>query len=485
MLKKIGGIVALAAMCGLSLFLLNCGSSSSRPSGLLYVLTQGINGAGNNVSSFSINFANGDLSLINSNAQTCAVGSVCGLPLDILLDPTSTVAFVLNQGIPCSEQTNSAGTWVCASGSIPVPPSILPYTVGGNGSLSEPQSAVTWSCANTGIGPCSDQAIAMVRDPAGQFLYVINQGSYPSPGFPASSSTFASCPHLPTGPTDVCPSISVLTMQPGSTTLTLASGSPFYLSKIPSALSVINFTPTGSTTPQEFLYVTNNQDICSLNCIPPSPNNDSTVSAYTVGSTGTLTEQVNSPYAIAAADPIAITAVNTNPPAQNTGGVFVYVGNQDPNGGHVYPFQVCTVVGNNGCTQSDVQNNLMTPLTTCPQISCNVPPTSAGQQPAAMLVDPTNNFLYVLSKGSNTLYGFRINTTAGVLTALSPASQPTGAAPVAMALQPPVGSSAQFLYVSNSGSSSITGFNISTTTGSMNSPITAVAPSNPSGMVAK
>ena len=73
MSKKICGVAALMGLCALSLALLNCGSSSSRPSGLLYVLTQGLNsnGLGNNVSSFSINLNSGALSLINSNASTC------------------------------------------------------------------------------------------------------------------------------------------------------------------------------------------------------------------------------------------------------------------------------------------------------------------------------------------------------------------------------------------------------------------------------
>ena len=297
-------------------------------------------------------------------------------------------------------------------------------------------------------------AIAMKRDAAGNFLFVITAS----------------------------PQLLVYSMQPGSTSLTQVTS--LTLTKAPTDLSVITFTPAGSSSTQEFLYVANNFDYCTgITCNPQ--HNDNTVSAYTVGSTGTLTEQTNSPYAIAATDPISLIAVNTNPPGQNTGGVFVYVGNQDPNGGHVYPFQVCTVVGNNACTQSDVQNSLMVPLATCPQISCDVPPTNAGQQPVAMLVDPTNNFLYVLSEGSNTLYGFRINTTAGTLTALTPASEPTGSQPVALALQTPVGSSAQFIYVSNSTSSNISGFNVSTTTGSMSSPITVVSPSNPSGMVAR
>jgi 6-phosphogluconolactonase (cycloisomerase 2 family) len=297
-----------------------------------------------------------------------------------------------------------------------------------------------------------DTAKAMTRDSAGNFLFVITDS----------------------------PQLLVFSMKPGSTSLSLVT--TLLLTKVPSALSVITFTPPGSSTSQEYLYVTNNHDNCITPCSPPP--NDNTVTAYTVSSSGSLAEQPNSPYSIAATDPISVIAVNTNPAGQSSGGIFVYVGNQDPNGGHVYPFQVCTVVDAT-CTSQDVANALLSPLSTCPQISCEVPPTSAGQIPVAMLVDPTNNFLYVLSEGSNTLYGFRINTTAGSLGALTPASQPTGSQPVALALQPPLGNSAQFIYVSNSGSSNISGFNVSTLTGSMSNPITITSPPGPSGMVAK
>src|ERR1700738_2898847 len=120
MSKKIGGVVALAAMCALSLFLLNCGSSSSRSSGLLYVLTQGSNGNGDAVSSFAIDLNSGNLSLINSNASTCAKAGTCGLPLDIALDPTGAAAFVLNQGIPCVQ----GGNCVSPCGPSPLKPCV-------------------------------------------------------------------------------------------------------------------------------------------------------------------------------------------------------------------------------------------------------------------------------------------------------------------------------------------------------------------------
>jgi hypothetical protein len=273
-----------------------------------------------------------------------------------------------------------------------------------------------------------------------------------------------------------------------SGTLTLANGSPFYLSKIPSALSAIAFTPPNSTTPQELLFVTNNQDICSQNCVAPSPHNDNTASVYSVSSTGTLTEQPNSPYAVAAVNPISVLAVNTNlvtPP--NSGGLFVYVGNEDPNGGHLYPFEVCTAIDPGNCTQQQIEQNLMFPLRTCPDVSCDVPPSSAGQSPIAMVVDPTNKFLYAVAKGSSQVFGFTIEPGSGKLTALSPSPNlPTGSHPVAMAFHPTVNNTGQFLYTSNSGSTNISGFTLSTTSGVMNAlPSPTATTTTPSGMTAR
>lgn len=472
MSKKIGGVVALAGLCALSLFLLSCGSSSSRPAGALYVLTEGSGGIGNNVSTYAINLGSGNLSLVNSNASTCPTQASqdnpepCGLPLDILLDPTGATAFVLNQGAPACPACGPGGN-------SPILPSIYPYTVNSDGSLSKPGTAVNWTTY-------PDSAVTMTRDAAGQFLFVIDYGSYPTPGYPTPSDTNPSCPHVPTGPNDVCPSISVFSMKAGS--LTLASGSPMYLSKIPSALSAITFTPPGGAA-QELLFVTSNLDVCSQNCVAPSPHNDNTVSLYSVSSSGVLSEQPFSPYAVAAVNPISVLAVYTNPAGQNAGGLFVYVGNEDPNGGHLYPFGVCTVVGNGNCTQQQVAENLMSPLTTCPQ--CQVPPTSAGQSPVAMVVDPTNSFLYALAAGSSQVFGFRINTGAGTLTALSPANLPTGAQPGSLAMHPSVNNTGQFLYVSNTRSSTIVGYALSTTSGSMSNPITVSTLSGPTGMATR
>jgi hypothetical protein len=494
MSKKIGGVIALVGMCALSVFLLNCGSSSSRPSGVLYVLTQGSFGFGNNISSFAIDLDSGGLSLVNSNAGTCPTAAntanpaPCGQPLDILLDPLGATAFVLNQGIPAATP--------------PVAPTIYPYTVNSDGSLSMPGTpAMGWNCIYPTGSSCGgtppydlyyDTPVAMVRDAAGQFLFVIDQGQFP---------VKTTCPLVGTAANSLadadnfagCPSISVFAVTPGSTTLTFVSQSstyqsPFFIGRIPTGLSVLTFPAPGSssgtapacgfTTSEEFLYVTSNQDLSNQ-------HNDNALSLYCVNSTGNLTDMTPDPPYTPAVDPLSVQAVNTNP-AGNTGGVFIYVGSQPSSSGALTIFQMCTVVGVAGCTQPNVTTALLLPVTSAP-----IPAT--GQNPVAMLVDPTNNFLYVACYISNQVFGYRITATSGTLTTLAPANQPTGSQPVSMAMHASVNSigqslytnqSGQFLYTSNSASSNITGFTLSTTSGAMSGPGTTVSPAAPSGMAA-
>jgi hypothetical protein len=494
MSRKLRGVLALAGACALSLFSLSCGSSSYRPAGVLYVLTQGEGGTGNFVSSFSIDLYSGNLSLINSvsDASTCPTLQntppvACGIPVDIVMGPGGTTAFVLNQGVPCQPSPSGTTCAIDPQTSLPtvsVPPTIYPYTVNLDGSLSKPGTALPLNNPINSQDPVDDaaSAIFMARDVSGQFLFVLDKGSPPSP----SNNFLQNCPVPPSTTQNftACPSISVFAMQAGSTSLTLASGSPFYLSKVPSALSTITFTPVQGSA-EELLLVTNNHDLNQ------SEHYDNTVSVYQVSSSGVLTEQVGSPYRVAAVDPISIQAVNTNPLDTQTGGVFVYVGSQNDNAGQLYPFQICTVVNTTCTTQQDVINNLMLPLVQpCSSTPCpTVPPTAAGSYPGQMVVDPTNNFLYVASAFSSQVFGFHINTSAGTLNALAPASSPTGTDPVSLVLLPSVNSVGQnfngygqFLFVSNNGSSNIQGFTLNTTDGAMGNQITVIAPASPSGM---
>jgi Lactonase, 7-bladed beta-propeller len=490
MSKKLGGILALLGLCALSLFLVNCGSSSSRPAGSLYVLTQGINGFGTNVSTFSMDLDTGGLSLVNSNPSTCPTAATeqnpapCGLPLDLVLDPTGATAFVLNQGTPCQQQGNQ-----CVSGSTSILPTIFAYTVGSDGSLSAPGSPVYWTCVAPSLGPCSatstgaypDTAVHMVRDTAGQFLFVIDQGAFPAP---TTCPAIASAANTAQDASNFvgCPSISVFSMQPGSTTLTPVSQSstyqsPLFLSKVPSGISPITFSQTTGGSSQEFLFATNNYDLCTIGCLPATTPNDNTLSAYLLSSTGVLSEQTGSPYTVSEVDPVSVQAVNTNPAGQITGGIFVYVGTQGASAGALTEFQVCTPQVAS-CSQQQMTLNQLIPVT-CAQISCA---NSAGQNPIAMVVDPTNNFLYSLAEGSNQIFAFKINPSSGTLTALAPANQSTGSQPVSLALHPSVNNTGQFLYTSNSNSDNISGFTLGTTSGSMSNAITVISPATPSGM---
>jgi len=251
-------------------------------------------------------------------------------------------------------------------------------------------------------------------------------------------------------------------MQPGSTTLTLAS--QLALTRIPTALTTIN-DPNSSNI---LLYVTSSRDL-SGNPV----NVDNALTEYSVdASSGNLKEYDNPntglPYTTAGT-PRAVVAVKTAP-IGGTSGVFIYVANATTNSLGVY--QLCTVVSST-CTSDDVMTNFkLIPVGT---------PTTTGSNPAAMVVDPLSNFLYVVSENSSEVFGFRINASQGTLSALSPASLNTGSQPIAIAMH----SSGMFMFVSNNGSSNVSAYVLDTTSGAMSSPTTVANPGQPAGLVSK
>jgi len=421
MLRKTGVVLALVAMCALSALLLNCGSGSERPAGILYVISQ----AEFNISSYSINLDSGSLSFINSNATTCntilaSPSQTCGLAVSMLLDPSSNVAYLLNQGY--------------APGSIS--PTIYSYTVNSDGSFSSPTVAATLS-ANPG-----ETAIGMTEDTGGDQLFVITNA----------------------------PAIYAFTATSGTPGLTQTSVMP--LTRMPTHISALTFTPQGGSA-ETLLFMTSNQDLTAL-------HNDNELSVY-AASSGTLTEQSFSPYTVPTVNPTVDLAVNTQPQQQNTGGIFVYVGNQPgtTGAGGVVVFQVCTVLGRGVCTlPQQVQAQQLIPVSSTPN--------TIGQTPVAMLVDPTNSFLYVLCYQSSQVYGFKIAGSVGTLSNLTPANQPTGAQPVAMAIHNNYNASGEFIYTSNQAGSSITGFSVNQTTGTMSGAGTTIfLQGQPSGLAAK
>jgi len=434
MSKITRGILALLALCGLSLLLLNCGSTVNRTSGLLYALIQGTN----QVSSYAINLTSGSLSLINSKAATCASGSNCGVPLDIILDSTSANAFVLNKGA-----FNSAG-------GSPIAPSIYGYKVGSDGSLGSGTDLTTGASVFT----AGDLAAGMVRDSAGQFLFVITEGNQ---AIPVSNSLCAI--GTPATQGVLCAQLYVFSISSGTLSLVKATTLTF----VPTSLAVNTFSS------QTMLYITGNQDLNTT-----APHVDSSLHQYTVDSSGNVVEkfdpaitQYQLPYATAG-DPGAVLSLTTAP-IGGSAGTFVYVASATA--GSLSTFQLCTVQ-NADCAATDVTNFRLVPVGT--------PPT-VGSNPIAMVVDPTQSFLYIVAKNSDRVFGFRINGTQGTLTALSPASLNTGATPLSIAMH----STGKFLFVSNNGSANISSYVLNTTSGSMSSPLTITSLANPAGLWSK
>ena len=278
----------------------------------------------------------------------------------------------------------------------------------------------------------------MTETTDGSLLFVVDVGSNLSPtDCPNNGGTFGAD----------CPSIHVFSATPGSTTLTPAS--VFSLKRMPTALSAINFTPPDGSS-QTLLFVTSKQDFLT--------DNSNELSVYTVDSSGTLDETLDSPYTTQAPNPVSVQAVNTVVAGQTIGGVFVYVGAQGSGSGTVSAFQVCTVVGSQGsgqysCTPGQVANS---------QLIAIGQPVSAGNDPAAMIVDPTNSFLYVAASGSNQVFGYSISTVNGTLGRLTPASVPSqGTSPFALVMHSSSTSNQNnglnFLYVSNTGASNGSG----------------------------
>jgi len=432
MLKKTGIVVGLAGLFAVSAVLMSCGSGSDRPAGLLYVVSQSLF----NVSSYAVDLGSGELSLITNNLADTCPDSTCGLPLTISLDPTAATAFVLNQQ------------------------ALTGFTVNSDGSLSKPVTVATSQPGQT--------ALAMASTTAGDLMAVISGG--------IANPTDCLQDGQPYDPdTNDCPLISIYSTTPGSTSVSLIGNTcqaldgpcPYVLSRMPTAVSIITFAFNGGPS-QTMLFVTSNLDLTSK-------HNDSELSVFSIDSSGNLTQQSASPYASQAPNPISVKAVNTNPANQNIGGVFVYVGAQAAVTGSVSTFQVCTQA-QGPCTQQDANNE---------SLAVVGKPTTVGQNPIAMLTDPTNSFLYIGCNVGNNVYAFKMNTSTGVLTQLS--LQPAGAGPVALAMHGSDNTSNEYLYVSNNGQSTISGYIVNLTSGALVAPLAPMIfpPGNPYGLAGK
>ncbi len=97
--------------------------------------------------------------------------------------------------------------------------------------------------------------------------------------------------------------------------------------------------------------------------------------------------------------------------------------------------------------------------------------TFSGGLPEAIAVDPGGKFAYVANSLDNTVSGFSVDGTTGVLVPVPSSPFTTGTAPNSIAVDP----AGAFVYVANSGTSDVSEFAIDRTTGKL-TPISASRP---------
>ena len=91
-------------------------------------------------------------------------------------------------------------------------------------------------------------------------------------------------------------------------------------------------------------------------------------------------------------------------------------------------------------------------------LPASVPSFPTNPRPAAMALHPSSNFLYVTSFAANTVSGFSVDHTAGILTPVGTALPPlpTGPSPIAAG----VNAGGNFLFVLNQGDNSVSIYSI-------------------------
>jgi 6-phosphogluconolactonase len=152
------------------------------------------------------------------------------------------------------------------------------------------------------------------------------------------------------------------------------------------------------------------------------------ISAYSVKSNGTLSSAGSNPA----------TGVNPVALAIDHGGHFLFVANQGSNDVSVFSIGSSASLTAVGTFQA-------API---------VAGTSAA--PSGVAITPSGAFLYVSDFGENSVSGFAVNSSSGVLTAVPGSPFAAGSSPTGLAIDP----SGKYLYVANEGSNNASAFEI-------------------------
>ena len=249
-----------------------------------------------------------------------------------------------------------------------------------NGNLSVPVSISIVNPTNPPNIFATDKGpVSLAMSPTAPFLFAVNQ---------------------------TAGNISVYTVDPGTGSLGVLSGSPFPIQPA-SHPSSVAISPTGN-----FLFVAN--------------ATEGTIAVFSIGGNGALA-QAGLPTSVGAgATPTSIAVEHS--------GRFLYV--TDPAHNAVLGFSIQT-------------GGVLSPI--------NGSPFLAGAAPAGLGIDPQGALLYVANSGSNNVSAYAIDSSTGALGQVTGSPFPTGGVgPSAVA----VDADTSFAYVTEAGSHDVAAFNI-------------------------
>jgi hypothetical protein len=129
---------------------------------------------------------------------------------------------------------------------------------------------------------------------------------------------------------------------------------------------------------------------------------------------------------------------------------FVYVSNAQPDD-TISAFSICTIVSLPSCTVGD--------YSLLPIVGSPFP--AGGNNPGPLMLDAYANFLYVLDTASTSISVFKVGTTTGALVPNSPSTVATNSFPTSMAIR----SDDSWLFVTNLNSSTLSEYSITPATG--------------------
>ena len=249
-----------------------------------------------------------------------------------------------------------------------------------NGNLSVPVSISIVNPTNPPNIFATDKGpVSLAMSPTAPFLFAVNQ---------------------------TAGNVSVYTVDPGTGSLGVLSGSPFPIQPA-SHPSSVAISPTGN-----FLFVAN--------------ATEGTIAVFSIGGNGALA-QAGLPTSVGAgATPTSIAVEHS--------GRFLYV--TDPAHNAVLGFSIQT-------------GGVLSPI--------NGSPFLAGAAPAGLGIDPQGALLYVANSGSNNVSAYAIDSSTGALGQVTGSPFPTGGVgPSAVA----VDADTSFAYVTEAGSHDVAAFNI-------------------------